>query len=166
MKNIILQLEDDIDRCKSLLNSRNSLEIALAMEEIIDKNKCKISNLETLNKDNVWSYNNEDLNFLLIKLEDFHLKLQTKYDNEIIKNVLSDKEALIKNMKTKINQDISLSKEDRHNIYSTLDALAKIDKRYEDKDRKWISIKPHIRHINNFDYNIGKYVIEYLSIIL
>lgn len=165
MNNTILQLKEDINRCKSILKSKDSFEIAITIEEVIDKNKDQIFNLEALKKDNVWFYNTDDVENLIRELSLFHSELKTKYNNLVIKELLSDKDSLIRRLKLSIFKDNTLDKKDLHKLYSVLDDLAKIDKTYHDRNLKWQKISPYLSLCSNFNYNVGKYIIEFINII-
>ena len=57
MRELIIIVENDIKRCKEMKKTKDLLELAIVIEEVIDKNKDKIKDLENLKKDNVWKYN-------------------------------------------------------------------------------------------------------------
>lgn len=97
MRELIIIVENDIKRCKEMKKTKDLLELAIVIEEVIDKNKDKIKDLENLKKDNVWKYNKKDLDSLIEKLEKFYDNLVSQYNDSIIKKNLIIKKVELKN---------------------------------------------------------------------
>ncbi|MGL5330102.1 MAG: hypothetical protein ACRDD7_12605, partial [Peptostreptococcaceae bacterium] len=61
MKEIIESLNIDINKCNEILKTNNLLEIAIFIEEMLDKYKENIDEMKSLEKNNVWAYKKTDL---------------------------------------------------------------------------------------------------------
>lgn len=61
MKNILDELELDINRCRLLIKENNYLEIVIAIEELHDKYKNNIKEIANTNSNIVWNYSKRDI---------------------------------------------------------------------------------------------------------
>lgn len=166
MRELIIIVENDIKRCKEMKKTKDLLELAIVIEEVIDKNKDKIKDLENLKKDNVWKYNKKDLDSLIEKLENFYDTLVSQYNDSIIRKELNNKESRIKKLKEDIQNDLYLDKHNKNELLNIVDALNIIYKENLPEDSKWLKIKVYIDYLNKCSYKLGKYILEGINIIL
>lgn len=166
MRELIIVIENDIKRCKKMMSSKDLLELAIVIEEVIDKNKDKVKSLENLKKDNVWKYSKKDLDNLIENLEHFYNNLVNQYNDSIIKKELKNKESRIKKLKEYIKNDLYLDREHKNELLDIIDNLSIIYNENLPKDSKWLKVKEYINYLSKCDYNLGKYIIEGINIIL
>ncbi|MFR3557189.1 MAG: hypothetical protein ACLTUN_01550, partial [Paraclostridium sordellii] len=67
MDDFLITLNSDIKRCENVLRTNDYLEIVITLEEIIDKYKSEIDNIN-IDNSRVWNYSKKDLENITDKL--------------------------------------------------------------------------------------------------
>lgn len=159
MKEIINSLEIDLDKCKYALNTNNLMEIAISIEEMIDKHKSNINNIAIIEKDNVWSYNKKDLQYIVEYLENYKMDVIFKHKNHIINESFKNTINNIEN-----NTTISNKKKDEL-IEHIKDIMDIVDERITIEE-KWEKLRKYISIISNESYDVGCEILELIFNIL
>lgn len=159
MKEMINSLKIDLDKCKDVLNTNNLMEIAIAIEEMIDKYRKSIDNIASLEKGNVWSYNKKDLEYIVEYLENYKMNIINKYKKHIINESFKNAIENIEN-----NTKISNKKKDEL-IDNITDIMDIVDERITIEE-KWEKLRQYISIISNESYEIGYEILELIFNIL
>ena len=165
MKKLII-IDEDIKRCNKVLNENNLLELAIVIEEIIDKNKDDISSLEKLKKDNVWFYNKKDLKMLIDKLEEQKENLINKYSNIITNEKSINKEPTFTSLIEAVNNDKNLDEIKRKEILDMINKIKLIDSEDISKEEKWNKVKLFMDYLSISNYGDGRYIIKCINLII
>ncbi|MCU9815374.1 hypothetical protein [Paraclostridium sp. AKS73] len=120
MNDFLVNINSDIKRCEEIIMSNNYLEIVIAIEELTDKYKDSVDDIEPSN-DRVWNFTKKDLEFLMSKLEIKRDEILNKY---IDKHINVDK--LISSINENIENNSSLNNEDKLDAAKVLDEIKKI----------------------------------------
>ena len=165
MEKLII-VDKDIKRCNKVLNENNLLELAIVIEEIIDKNKDDISSLEKLKKDNVWFYNKKDLKMLIDKLEEQKENLINKYSNIITNEKSINKEPTFTSLIEAVNNDKNLDEIKRKEILDMINKIKLIDSEDISKEEKWNKVKLFMNYLSMSNYGYGRYIIKCINLII
>ena len=165
MEKLII-VDKDIKRCNKVLNENNLLELAIVIEEIIDKNKDDISSLEKLKKDNVWFYNKKDLKILIDKLEEQKENLINKYSNIITNEKSINKEPTFTSLIEAVNNDKNLDEIKRKEILDMINKIKLIDSEDISKEEKWNKVKLFMDYLSISNYGDGRYIIKCINLII
>ena len=159
MKEIISSVEIDLGKCKDALNTNNLMEIAIAIEEMIDKHKSNIDNIASLEKGNVWSYNKRDLEYIVEYLGNYKMNVINKYKKHIINESFKNAIENIEN-----NTKISNKKKDEL-IDNITDIMDIVDERITIEEN-WEKLRKYISIISNESYDVGYEILELIFNIL
>ncbi|MGL5346583.1 MAG: hypothetical protein ACRDA3_04480 [Peptostreptococcaceae bacterium] len=151
MKDFLEQINNDIKRCENVLKENNYLEIVIAVEELCDKYKEKIDNIN-LNNGRVWNYTKKDL-------EDIKVKL-VKYKNE---NII---EFSFKNTLNKFKENKEITEKKLEEIKYILIDIESIYNSKEGIEVKWNNLKKYINYACNENVFVGTNIIDLINIIL
>lgn len=151
MKEFFSQLDKDIKRCETVLKENNYLEIVIAVEELIDKYKLKIDNIN-LDNDRVWNYSKKDLETIKERLIQFRNEHKVEITvNGILKNLVDIKEI----------EEYKL--EEVKNIIIEIEKIHNSDDIIEDK---WNHLKQYLSYACNENIYIAQSIIELINTIL
>lgn len=156
MKEIIEELNKDINKCEECLKANNLLEMVIIIEEMIDKYKNKINKVVNLEKGNVWAYNKKDLEEIVICLENHKIYTFKKYKE------LTLKEAFEK-AKEKIGANINLEKYKKEKVFKTIDNIKNIAYDNLSMEEAWYKVKQYIQNIGDEDFITGYELINLIS---
>ena len=90
MIDILKEVDIDIKRCEDVIKENNYLEIVIAIEELNDKYRARISELSNGEFDNVWNYSKKDLENIEKSLIKYKEEIIEKNKNKTIKEKLDD----------------------------------------------------------------------------
>lgn len=151
MKEFFSQLDKDIKRCETVLKENNYLEIVIAVEELIDKYKLKIDNIN-LDNDRVWNYSKKDLETIKERLIQFRNEHKVEITvNGILKNLVDIKEI------------------EEYKLEEVKNIIIEIDKIHNSNDiieNKWNHLKQYLSYACNENIYIAQSIIELINTIL
>ncbi|QJA08673.1 hypothetical protein HF520_06840 [Romboutsia sp. CE17] len=156
MKESIKILNLDINKCEEALNSNNLLEIAISIEEIIDKYKEDIHSLRELEKSNVWSYTKSDLEDIKKFITDYKEQITIQYKACKLDEIFNESRESIKNIK-----DISEGK--REDIYNIINDINSIIKDENSIEAKWEKMKSYIDFASKEEFELGFVILNLIN---
>ena len=139
MIDILKEVDIDIKRCEDVIKENNYLEIVIAIEELNDKYRARISELSNGEFDNVWNYSKKDL-------------------ENIEKSLIKYKEEIIEKNKNKIKNKDELIKE--------INLIEDIYYKEISLDKKWNELKISLDIIKTIDREVGIYILEIILLII
>ena len=151
MKDFLEQIDNDIKRCENVLKDNDYLEIVIAVEELCDKYKEKIDNIN-LSNGRVWNYTKKDLEEIKVKL--------VKYKNE---NII---EFSFKNKLNKLKENEEITEKKLKEIEYILTDIENIYNSNEELEAKWDNLKKHLNYACSENVFIATNIIELINIIL
>ncbi|HSQ89018.1 hypothetical protein [Romboutsia sp.] len=158
MDKILIELDKNIKRCEDVLKENNYLEIVIAVEELTDKYKACIENIEN-NNDKVWNYTKKDLENIKEKLCLHKEKLVIEHQKSMILNMFDDMKKLVQ-----INEDLPKDK-----IKEVIDIINKIEETNNKNisiDKKWIELRHYMIYLSTQDLIVASKIITIISKIL
>lgn len=156
MKESIKILNLDINKCEEALNSNNLLEIAISIEEMIDRYKNDIHSLRELEKSNVWSYTKKDLEDIKKFITDYKEKITIQYKACKLDEIFNEGRESIKNVK-----DISEGK--REDIYNIINDINNIIKDENSIEAKWEKMKSYIDFASKEEFELGFVILNLIN---
>lgn len=158
MNDFLVNINSDIKRCEEIIMSNNYLEIVIAIEELTDKYKDSVDDIEPSN-DRVWNFTKKDLEFLMSKLEIKRDRILYKY---IDKHINVDK--LISSMNENIENNSSLNNEDKLDAAKVLDEIKKIHSKNLNKYLTWEKMKKYIKWSLIQEETIGMSIFNLINV--
>lgn len=157
MKNILDELELDINRCRLLIKENNYLEIVIAIEELHDKYKNNIKEIANTNSNIVWNYSKRDIE----NIE----KYLTNYKEELLlKEKYMTIDEKIKKLKSNIKNSDMLDKKELTDIIEFIDSI-KNDENI-DKDKKWDRLKNCLDIIKKQEREVSLYLLDIITLLI
>ena len=156
MKESIKILNLDINKCEEALNSNNLLEIAISIEEIIDKYKEDIHSLRALEKSNVWSYTKKDLEDIKKFITDYKEQITIQYKACKLDEIFNEAIENIKNIK-------NISEGKREDIYNIIDNINNIIKDENSIEAKWEQMKSYINFASKEEFELGFVILNLIN---
>ncbi|CEO07046.1 hypothetical protein [Paraclostridium sordellii] len=132
----------------------------ITLEEIIDKYKSEIDNINIDNK-RVWNYGKKDLENITDKL--------INKRNEILNQYIYNEESInyiIKNIKDYISIKEDLCTSEKVEILKNIESISLIKDEKIDKNLKWEKLKKYILWASYKEVKIGSSVIELINLII
>ncbi|CEO26571.1 hypothetical protein [Paraclostridium sordellii] len=160
MDDFLITLNFDIKRCENVLRTNDYLEIVITLEEIIDKYKSEIDNINIDNK-RVWNYSKKDLENITDKL--------INKRNEILNQYIYNEESInciIKNIKDYISIKEDLVTSEKEEILKNIESIRLIKDEKIDKNLKWEKLKKYILWASSKEVKIGSSIIELINLII
>ena len=157
MENIIENLNNDIDKCKESLYSKNLLEISISIEEMIDKYKGDKEDLIDLEKSNVWLYKKEDLESIINILENLKLNYINQYKANLMKEGFE-------NFKSNLESNKNILDIKKVEVLSLVTQLENIINSSIESEYKWEKMKKHIEYISNQEFTIGYELLKLITL--
>lgn len=158
MKETIKILDLDIKKCEESIKINNLLEIAIIIEEMIDKYKNQINNLSALEKNNVWAYKKKDLEDLKVYLENYKNKLTSEYKilalEEVFQNSMSEIE---------INNSLSIDK--KIEVINIIGRIKSISLNEKSMVEKWDELRPYVNYISKGEFSIANNLINLINFV-
>lgn len=159
MEEIIKSLNIDINKCKENLQTNNLLEIAICIEEMIDKYKLDIKEIQSLEKNNVWAYKKVDLEKVIEHLSVHELNLEKQYKEEILKKAF---ESAINN----IYDNVSVSGTKKSESIQIIHNIKQIINKEEDKNKTWKSLQDIIVYCSKEEFEIGYIILNLITSVI
>ena len=156
MKESIKILNLDINKCEEALNSNNLLEIAISIEEMIDKYKDDIHSLRELEKSNVWSYTKKDLEDIKKFITDYKDQVTIQYKACKLDEIFNEAIENIKNIK-------NISEGKREDIYNIIDNINSIIKDENSIEAKWEKMKSYIDFASKEEFELGFIILNLIN---
>ena len=160
MNDFLVNINSDIKRCEETLRSNNYLEIVIAIEELTDKYKDSIDDIE-LSNGRVWNFTKKDLEILMIKLESKRDEILNKY---IDKNINIDK--LINSINETIENNCSLNSDEKLYVIKKIDEIKKIHSENLNKYITWEKMKKYITWSLTQEETIGMSIFNLINVII
>ena len=160
MDDFLITLNFDIKRCENVLRTNDYLEIVITLEEIIDKYKSEIDNINIDNK-RVWNYSKKDLENITDKL--------INKRNQILNQYIYNEESInyiIKNIKDYISIKEDLCTSEKAEILKNIESISLIKDEKIDKNLKWEKLKKYILWASYKEVKIGSSIIELINLII
>lgn len=160
MDDFLITLNSDIKRCENVLRTNDYLEIVITLEEIIDKYKSEIDNINIDNK-RVWNYSKKDLANITDKL--------INKRNEILNQYIYNEESInyiIKNIKDYISIKEDLCTSEKAEVLKNIESICLIKDEKIDKNLKWKKLKKYILWASSKEFKIGSSMIELINLII
>lgn len=160
MDDFLITLNFDIKRCEDILRTNDYLEIVITLEEIIDKYKSEIDNINIDNK-RVWNYSKKDLENITDKL--------INKRNQILNQYIYNEESInyiIKNIKDYISIKEDLCTSEKSEILKNIESISLIKDEKIDKNLKWEKLKKYILWASSKEVKIGSSIIELINLII
>ncbi|SCI11690.1 MULTISPECIES: hypothetical protein [unclassified Romboutsia] len=155
MKEIIKSINVDLNKCNDAINTNSLMEIAIAIEEMIDKYRYEIKDLTELEKRNVWSYNKKDLEKVIDYIKGYEVKLRNQYNQTIINESFHNS---IENIESSNN----LSCERKKELIDIINKIKNISNEDCNKDVKWSKLRDYINFISNESFEVGFEILNLL----
>lgn len=160
MSELLIFINQDIKKCEDILKNNDYLEMVICLEELVDKYKEYIVNLDVLDQSRVWNYSKKDLENIKEKLEYYRDKIVDDYNKSILEE--SSLNNSIKNLKSEINNNTNLSTVKIEEVMDKIEEVENINKRNLSLEEKWNTLKHIIAWVGNQDACIG---INFINII-
>ena len=156
MIDILKEVDIDIKRCEDVIKENNYLEIVIAIEELNDKYRARISELSNGEFDNVWNYSKKDLENIEKSLIKYEEEIIEKNKNKTIKEKLDD---LIQYL----NNNIIKNKDE---LIKEINLIEDIYYKEISLDKKWNELKISLDIIKTIDREVGIYILEIILLII
>ena len=156
MIDILKEVDIDIKRCEDVIKENNYLEIVIAIEELNDKYRARISELSNGEFDNVWDYSKKDLENIEKSLIKYKEEIIEKNKNKTIKEKLDDLIQYLNNNNIK-NKD---------ELIKEINLIEDIYYKEISLDKKWNELKMSLDIIKTIDREVGIYILEIILLII
>ena len=156
MIDILKEVDIDIKRCEDVIKENNYLEIVIAIEELNDKYRARISELSNGEFDNVWNYSKKDLENIEKSLIKYKEEIIEKNKNKSIKEKLDDLIQYLNNNNIK-NKD---------ELIKEINLIEDIYYKEISLDKKWNELKISLDIIKTIDREVGVYILEIILLII
>lgn len=156
MIDILKEVDIDIKRCEDVIKENNYLEIVIAIEELNDKYRARISELSNGEFDNVWNYSKKDLENIEKSLIKYKEEIIEKNKNKTIKEKLDDLIQYLNNNNIK-NKD---------ELIKEINLIEDIYYKEISLDKKWNELKISLDIIKTIDREVGIYILEIILLII
>lgn len=156
MIDILKEVDIDIKRCEDVIKENNYLEIVIAIEELNDKYRARISELSNGEFDNVWNYSKKDLENIEKSLIKYKEEIIEKNKNKSIKEKLDDLIQYLNNNNIK-NKD---------ELIKEINLIEDIYYKEISLDKKWNELKISLDIIKTIDREVGIYILEIILLII
>lgn len=156
MIDILKEVDIDIKRCEDVIKENNYLEIVIAIEELNDKYRARISELSNGEFDNVWDYSKKDLENIEKSLIKYKEEIIEKNKNKTIKEKLDDLIQYLNNNNIK-NKD---------ELIKEINLIEDIYYKEISLDKKWNELKISLDIIKTIDREVGIYILEIILLII
>ena len=156
MIDILKEVDIDIKRCEDVIKENNNLEIVIAIEELNDKYRARISELSNGEFDNVWNYSKKDLENIEKSLVKYKEEIIEKNKNKTIKEKLDDLIQYLNNNNIK-NKD---------ELIKEINLIEDIYYKEISLDKKWNELKISLDIIKTIDREVGIYILEIILLII
>lgn len=156
MIDILKEVDIDIKRCEDVIKENNYLEIVIAIEELNDKYRARISELSNGEFDNVWNYSKKDLENIEKSLIKYKEEIIEKNKNKTIKEKLDDLIQYLNNNNIK-NKD---------ELIKEINLIEDIYYKEISLDKKWNELKMSLDIIKTIDREVGIYILEIILLII
>lgn len=156
MIDILKEVDIDIKRCEDVIKENNYLEIVIAIEELNDKYRARISELSNGEFDNVWNYSKKDLENIEKSLIKYKEEIIEKNKNKSIKEKLDDLIQYLNNNNIK-NKD---------ELIKEINLIEDIYNKEISLDKKWNELKISLDIIKTIDREVGIYILEIILLII
>ncbi|MEG1410143.1 MAG: hypothetical protein RSD36_09920 [Terrisporobacter sp.] len=155
MIEILKEIDIDIKRCEDVIRENNYLEIVIAIEEISDKYRDKISHMSENENNVVWNYNRKNLEEIEKHLISYKEELILKEKERTIAEKLANIKVYIEENNVK-NKNI---------ILENIDFMEEINNKDITLDEKWMELKKSLDLIKSFSREISIYILEIIILI-
>lgn len=156
MIDILKEVDIDLKRCEDVIKENNYLEIVIAIEELNDKYRARISELSNGEFDNVWNYSKKDLENIEKSLIKYKEEIIEKNKNKTIKEKLDDLIQYLNNNNIK-NKD---------ELIKEINLIEDIYYKEISLDKKWNELKISLDIIKTIDREVGIYILEIILLII
>lgn len=156
MIDILKEVDIDLKRCEDVIKENNYLEIVIAIEELNDKYRARISELSNGEFDNVWNYSKKDLENIEKSLIKYKEEIIEKNKNKSIKEKLDDLIQYLNNNNIK-NKD---------ELIKEINLIEDIYYKEISLDKKWNELKISLDIIKTIDREVGIYILEIILLII
>ena len=160
MNDFLVNINSDIKRCEETLSDNNYLEIVIAIEELTDKYKDSIDDIE-LSNGRVWNFTKKDLEVLMKNLEHKRDEILNKYIDKYI-NV----DKLISSVQENIESNSSLNNEEKFEAVKAIYEIKKIHSENLNKYLTWEKLKKYIKWSLTQDETIGICIFNLINVII
>ncbi|MEG0857331.1 MAG: hypothetical protein RSG52_12730 [Terrisporobacter sp.] len=150
-----IDIDIDIKRCEDVIRENNYLEIVIAIEEISDKYRNKISHMSENENNVVWNYNRKNLEEIEKHLISYKEELILKEKERTIAEKLANIKVYIEENNVK-NKNI---------ILENIDFMEEINNKDITLDEKWMELKKSLDLIKSFSREISIYILEIIILI-
>ncbi len=157
MKNILDELELDINRCRLLIKENNYLEIVIAIEELHDKYKNNIKEIANTNSNIVWNYRKRDI-------ENIEKYLINYKEELLLKEKYITIDEKIKNLKSNIKNSDMLDKKELIDIIESIDSIRNDEN--IDADKKWDRLKNCLDIIKKQEREVSLYLLDIITLLI
>lgn len=157
MKNILDELELDINRCRLLIKENNYLEIVIAIEELHDKYKNNIKEIANTNSNIVWNYSKRDI-------ENIEKYLINYKEELLLKEKYITIDERIKNLKSNIKNSDMLYKKELTDIIESIDSIRNDEN--IDADKKWDRLKNCLDIIKKQEREVSLYLLDIITLLI
>lgn len=157
MKNILDELELDINRCRLLIKENNYLEIVIAIEELHDKYKNNIKEIANTNSNIVWNYSKRDI-------ENIEKYLINYKEELLLKEKYITIDEKIKNLKSNIKNSDMLDKKELIDIIESIDSIRNDEN--IDADKKWDRLKNCLDIIKKQEREVSLYLLDIITLLI
>ncbi|MGL5650638.1 MAG: hypothetical protein ACRDDE_02690 [Paraclostridium sp.] len=160
MSDFLVNINSDIKRCEETLRDNNYLEIVIAIEELTDKYKDSVDDIE-LSNGRVWNFTTKDLELLMRNLERKRDEILNKYMDNYI-NV----DKLISSVQEDIENNSSLNNDEKSEAAKTIYEIKKIHSENLNKYLTWEKMKKYVKWSLTQNDIVGMSIFNLISIII
>lgn len=160
LNDFLVNINSDIKRCEETLRDNNYLEIVIAIEELTDKYKDSIDDIE-LSNGRVWNFTKKDLEVLMRNLEHKRDEILNKYIDKYI-NV----DKLVSSVQENIENNSSLNNDDKLDAIKILDEIKKIHRENLNQYLTWEKMKKYIKWSLIQEDTIGMSIFSLINVII
>lgn len=154
MNDFLVNINSDIKRCEETLSDNNYLEIVIAIEELTDKYKDSIDDIE-LSNGRVWNFTKKDLEVLMRNLEHKRDEILNKYIDKLISSVQEN-----------IEGNSSLNNEEKFDAVKVIYEIKKIHSENLNKYLTWDKLKKYIKWSLTQNEIIGTRIFNLINVII
>lgn len=149
------EIDIDLERCERVLRDNNYMEIIIAIEELQDKYRDKILNINENENDTVWNYSKKDLERIEKCIVNYKIDIISK---ERLKNI--DKK--LEDLRKYINDNI----ENKDMLQEITNVIEVVNKKDINLDKKYEELKVCFSLLKNLDRKVSVYILELIAIII
>lgn len=151
----IEEIDIDLERCERVLRDNNYMEIIIAIEELQDKYRDKILNINENENDTVWNYSKKDLERIEKCIVNYKIDIILK---ERLKNI--DKK--LEDLRKYINDNI----ENKDMLQEITNVIEVVHKKNISLDKKHEELKVCFSLLKNLDRKVSVYILELIAMII